>query len=377
MQLTTKKILGWADAHYKRTGKWPTCRSGRVFDAPDEDWSAIDGCLEYGGLGLPGGSSLASLIGRRHRETAGLRRSPSSKLTIPRILAWADEEHKRTGRWPARQDGPLHMHPDESWTNVDAALRVGHRGLPGGSSLAQLLAKNRPKALRSRGSMLTITHILAWADRHHARTRRWPTGASGPVTGVPGETWTTADEALRVGRRGLPGGSSLAKLFAQRGRKRNQRQLPRFTFAKILAWADRHHRRTGDWPDRGSGPIKEAPGESWQIVNAALQVGGRGLPGRGSLARLLAERRGRRPRNRMPKLSISRILAWADRHRARTGDWPIQTSGSVADAPENTWGAINTALSKGSRGLPGGSSLTRLIDERRSKRRGMRRRPRT
>jgi hypothetical protein len=35
----------------------------------------------------------------------------------------------------------------------------------------------------------------------------------------------------------------------------------------------------------------------------------------------------------------------------------------VADAPGETWAAINTALVRGHRGLPGGSSLSWLLSE--------------
>jgi hypothetical protein len=68
----------------------------------------------------------------------------------------------------------------------------------------------------------------------------------------------------------------------------------------ILTWADAHHARTGAWPTARTGPIVEAPGETWMSVDKALSKGFRGLPGRQSLAQLLRqersvpERRGRR-----------------------------------------------------------------------------------
>jgi hypothetical protein len=60
----------------------------------------------------------------------------------------------------------------------------------------------------------------------------------------------------------------------------------------VVAWADAHHTRTGDWPKHKSGPIPEAPGEKWQGVENALRLGLRGLPGGSSLYRLLARERG-------------------------------------------------------------------------------------
>jgi hypothetical protein len=62
--------------------------------------------------------------------------------------------------------------------------------------------------------------------------------------------------------------------------------------ALILAWADEHQARTGQWPKASSGPVRAAPGEHWRALDAALHNGSRGLPGGDSLARLLV-RRGR------------------------------------------------------------------------------------
>jgi hypothetical protein len=139
---------------------------------------------------------------------------------------------------------------------------------------------------------LTVELILAWADDHHARTGRWPSRNSGPVQGVPGENWYAINQALADGRRGLPGGSSLARLLAERRGKRRGSPLGRLTAGQILGWAERHFRRTGRWPSAASGAVADAPAENWRALNTALREGRRGLPGGGSLARLL--RTGRR-----------------------------------------------------------------------------------
>ncbi|HEV3079306.1 MAG TPA: hypothetical protein VGY66_05980 [Gemmataceae bacterium] len=55
--------------------------------------------------------------------------------------------HQRTGRWPSAKSGPILEAPAENWSKVDAALRDGLRGLPGGSTLAQLLTRERAAAL--------------------------------------------------------------------------------------------------------------------------------------------------------------------------------------------------------------------------------------
>jgi hypothetical protein len=72
-------------------------------------------------------------------------------------------------------------------------------------------------------------------------------------------------------------------------------------------------------------------------ISAALSNGGRGLPGGYSLARLLAKHRGVRNRQALPPVSIPLILAWADAHYAKTGQWANVKSGPIAGAPGETW----------------------------------------
>src|SRR5262249_33615409 len=57
-RLTIKQILVWADEYRKRTGAWPTCRSGSIQSAPRETWMAVARKLQDGGRGLPGGTTL-------------------------------------------------------------------------------------------------------------------------------------------------------------------------------------------------------------------------------------------------------------------------------------------------------------------------------
>jgi hypothetical protein len=286
-------------------------------------------------------------------------------LTVAQILAWCDAHRARTGRWPSAGGGPVEGAPGEMWFNVNQALLRGLRGLPGGDSLARLLARERGKRNPAGLPPLTEGRIVAWARAHRQATGRWPSVESGPVAGPPGETWQGLDGALRDGSRGLPGGDTLARLLARRCGKPYLPDRPPLGVAQVLAWADRHRRRTGAWPKATSGPIPGARGETWAAVNNALNRGARGLPGGTSLPSLLAEHRGKRNKSALPPLTVGGILAWADAHRARAGEWPGVLSGPIPEAPGETWKAVNMALYRGFRGLPGGDSLARLLRRRR------------
>jgi len=310
------------------------------------------------------------------------------RLSITQILAWADAEFRRTGCWPTENSGPIHEAPQETWMGIDGALTMGQRGLPGHSSLPQLLAQYRGVRNIQRLPRLSLRQVLRWADAVHKRAGRWPTITSGPVEEMPGETWSSINTALLFGRRGLPK-STLAQLLATRRGLRHRLLLPRLTKQQILRWSDEYHDRMGHWPNRRSGTVDPATGETWATISDALYAGSRGLPGRTSLAALLAEHRGvrnkqpieaaeslpplallaehRGVRNKqaLPSLTIRQILVWADAVYCRTGDWPRRDSGPIAEAPGETWDGVSAALTKGLRGLPGGSSLPRLLAARR------------
>lgn len=299
---------------------------------------------------------------RRKRKRSGIGKP---KLAVAQILAWADFFHRRIGRWPLERDGVIAGSLGETWRRVDAALRLGLRGLPGGTSLARLLAEQRGKHYLGKRPPLKVKDILAWADAHYRATGRWPHAQHGVIAAARREQWNAVDMALRNGHRGLPGGTTLARLLAEHRGMRNRGNLSRLTVRQILAWADAHHHRTGQWPHVLAGPIVQAPGETWLAVNQALYLGGRGLPGGYSLARLLADKRGKRHLQYLPPLTLKRIVALADKHFREHGTWPKRNSGPVHDAAGGTWNGIDTALTKGCRGLPGGSSLAQVLAKKR------------
>jgi hypothetical protein len=286
-------------------------------------------------------------------------------LTIKQILAWADEHHRRTGCWPTRASGRVHGTKDETWYNIACCLYSGHRGLPRGPSLHQLLVKHRGKSAELRRPALTVEQILAWADAHHKRTGRWPTNWSGRIPETKNDTWQKVGCSLYYGCRGMPGGSSIHRLLLKHRGLSARSPRPALTIAQILAWADAHYQRTGRWPTYRSGPVHGAPGETWYTVNTALRYGKQGLPGGPTLRELLIEARQARFEGLRPFLKPPQILVWADAHHRRTGRWPTVNSGSVFEAPSETWMGIDHALRGGGRGLPAGSSLFRLLAKER------------
>ncbi len=317
-------------------------------------------------------------IGRQvHQVTGGqmrefvqrLRDAAPRLLTEEQILGWADSHYERLGQWPRVESGAIDGTLGEKWENVNAALEQGLRGLPGGSSLAKMLAEQRGVRNMADLPPFSIEQILRWADAHYARMGRWPKSETdGPVLDAPGETWKGIQMALVKGRRGLPGGSSLPQLLAEQRGVRNHYDLPTLSIEKILSWADLHRNRTGKWPNEYSGVVADAPNETWARINTALFEGIRGLSAGSSLAQLLAKHRGKRNHLNLPALTEEQILAWADAHHAQTGRWPNEDSGAVADTSNETWRGITKALRNGGRGLPGGSSLARLLTEHRGKR---------
>ena len=344
--LTLEQVRGWMDAHRAATGSWPHVKSGPVRDVPHpETWARIDQALNRGNRGLPSGLSLA-----RVRPDFVAVRPP---LTIAQILAWADAHRAATGHWPKQRSGEVKGASGEFWSSILGHLRNGGRGLPGGQTLGSVLAEHRGARIKLLLTRLTVEQILAWADAHFAAHGVWARYDSGPIDSVPGETWCAIDSALAFGRRGLPGGTRLARLLDDHGRRRAYTRTPDLTQEQILAWADAHHEATGRWPTQYSGAVMGTPGETWERIHSAFHRGARSLPKGSSLPRLLEAHRGVRNHLTLPRLTTERIQAWAKAHHAAHGRWPSLRSGPVAAAPGETWARIDKSLSLGRRGLPG------------------------
>ena len=365
--LTVNQILAWADAHYKRTGKWPAERCGRITAVQNETWGAVCGALSKGVRGLPGGTTLALLLYERRNVPYRVSSIPGRPLTKKQILTWAKEHYQRTGVWPSGRTRPVHGVVGETWRALDSALRKGSRGLPGGESLLWLLRGVTGGKVRLRRPKLTYKQILVWADAHRRKEGHWPNQSSGPVADAPGESWGSIHGALAAGLRGLRSTFSLAQLLTKyRGAPYLHRNTGRLTLEQILSWADAHQARTGQWPKYGSGPIAGTENETWLSVHTALQFGRRGLRPGWSLVRLLAAKRGSPYREqKTTPLTIPQILKWADSHHERTGAYPFASSGAVNDAPGEHWRDISASLSGGHRSLPRGSSLARLLAKHR------------
>jgi hypothetical protein len=297
----------------------------------------------------------------RPPDRAAVRRP----LTLAEIVAWADAHHAVTGKWPTASSGLVQGAPSRTtWAAIDAALRLGHRGLPGRSSVAKLLAEHRQVRRPVAKPPISVEQIAVWADAHHAATGKWPRYDSGPVQAAPEPlTWRALDLALRVGLRGLPGESDLRTELAWQWWQLYRRARSRMSVPEILAWADAHHAATGAWPKWSSGRVRAARFPiTWRAVDVALYEGNSVLPGGSRLSRLLAQERQVRGRVVKTPLTVAQIVAWAEAHYAATGQWPHSRSGPVLGTPRcGTWQAIETALKRGRRGLPGGSSLARLL----------------
>jgi hypothetical protein len=182
-------------------------------------------------------------------------------LTYEQILAWADAHHAAFGAWPHVGSGKVQGGNGQSWRALDNHLRRGSRGLPGGLSLARLLAAHRDIPKRQTKPSHAIDQILLWADAHHAAHGRWPNQRSGPVDSMRGETWSAIDLALVHGIRGLPGGTTLAQLLCTHRGVVIRRPAGPLSAAQILDWAARPPRRllTGSPADQAS----RCPESSW------------------------------------------------------------------------------------------------------------------
>jgi hypothetical protein len=155
----------------------------------------------------------------------------------------------------------------------------------------------------------------------------------------------------------------LVRLLREQRGVWDSRQRARLTYALILKWADAHYARTGRWPVTLSGPVIGQSGEVWATIDMAMRNGRRGLSGTMSLSQLLQKHRHELYRPPPPRLNVNKVLESADLHHARTGRWPSRKTGSVPHMPGITWSQVDIWINRGKNGLPGGSSLAKLLKQ--------------
>ena len=103
-ELSVGLIMTWARAWRKRTGRWPSVRSGQIPGQDGLTWRTVNEVLRSGRAGRPAGTNL-SLLRRVGPESA-----EALPLTVQEILEWADDHHKQTGKWPASTSGRVRTH---------------------------------------------------------------------------------------------------------------------------------------------------------------------------------------------------------------------------------------------------------------------------
>ena len=142
-------------------------------------------------------------------------------------------------------------------------------------------------------------------------------------------------EAIRKGRTGKPHGEEARRKMSQ---------------------AQRERRREGAW---SAG--EDALARALRPKEAAAATG-RTLTAVYDRRRLLGLPDGRADREPTgPLLSAAQIVAWARAYRKARGRWPGAESPPVCLPEGESWKKLDTSLRRGQRGLPGGSTLSRLL----------------
>jgi hypothetical protein len=195
-------------------------------------------------------------------------------------------------RWvvrPAADQAPLRPAMEQEARRLAGQHRRAAGEAPAGPVSATLLRAQLLAVLTEAESVLAAVHFVVTAQAHNL---------GNPLLDNLLTTAGTVLSRLRALQELLPGEAGPDPSPGGRG---GDLIRPELTAERILAWADAHKARTGEWPSAHAGIVAEALGEQWNALDMALRQGLRGLPGGDTLARLLRrerglpERRGKRP----------------------------------------------------------------------------------
>ena len=275
------EIVKYRDGH---NGKYPTKRSGVIGDS-DNTYAAVDLAMSGGYRGFEKGGSLSKFKAKHFGVT------PYGALyTYDVIISWIQKYCDKYNCIPVQKSGIVEFavadgyEPSITWSSIDGCLSMGRRGLPGGSSLATLTNDMTYGFMAYKH--ITMEEIDFWRQVFYTNNGYWPHKRSGVISEALEKygqlTWDAVDQILRVGRRGLPGGSSLA--FLTNGPSLNP------SLEEIMNWMQEIFDETGQYPSQRSGVIVQAAESyghlKWNSVNQRLRLEHCGLP-KSSLAQLV------------------------------------------------------------------------------------------
>lgn len=152
--LADDTIIQWIEEYKQRHGRFPTHQSGDVEPSMSTDepitWQGVNGCLSNGFRGQEPGQSLASFIAKHFGIINGTNRKT---YTPELILEWAEHFYKANGYYPTKRSGAVDYgiidgYSETSWSSIDACLRRGRLGLPGGDSLHKLILEHSSHKLK-------------------------------------------------------------------------------------------------------------------------------------------------------------------------------------------------------------------------------------
>ena len=150
--LAESQILEWADLFYKRNNAWPNQNSESIHEMEGNTWKTIDQALRYSQIGLRRSCGLSRFLGMKRGYVPANGKSMPD-ISIEDIVEYMLVFWKLHGRWPNYSDGAISEGSPEKWSNLNAALSKGGRGLRSGSSLIKLIPLALRIALLERGAI--------------------------------------------------------------------------------------------------------------------------------------------------------------------------------------------------------------------------------
>lgn len=299
-----------------------------------------------------------------------------SPLPLNLVLDWARKFNEKYGRKPRKKDGIVEFAKGEyqgiTWNAINTASIRGHRGLPKGLSLADLMKMEFGIKNPKNTPTLTEAEIKELIKRFIELHGRKPQATDGQVESIEDITWENIDRRLRDGQCGLPGGSSLSMFIEQHFGIRDQVNVPEIPLTLIHNWVQSHLDKYKSKPIAKSGKVDFARGAyqniSWHSVNQALKAGKCGLPVGTTLSSFIQFEFGIKNPKRAEPIPEEKVVLWIQKFIEKNNRKPKVNDGVIEFAEDQfsglKWRLLNNYLSKGGRGFPGGSSLAKLIEKK-------------
>lgn len=334
--------------YYEKHKRKPNENSKDFILADGTSARRLASAFRRGFRGLDGGINFPTFVNQV------LDLEEKRDINLEEVIVEIKKYYKETGKKPTTRTKEFFLPDGTSATALDLALRIGYRGLKGGSSLLDLVSESL--GLRGRGQDIDLNEAKIEVLNYFKKYGKRPTKRCKNFLLSDGTSLENLDRFLKK-KKNKENGSSLSEFI---NNILGVPQKENFDLGEIRTEIKKYYNKKSKKPTEHSEDFFLPDGTTARNLANSFRKGLRGLDGNISFPEFANQVLGLKEKK---DLDVSMIIKELKKYHKKNKKYPNKRDASFFLADGTSATSLDQALRMGFRGLDGGSSLAKLIEE--------------